>query len=134
MILFFKFLFAYKYTYFINTNHFYCCPEKSMDSSLDCYKPHVPMEGFPIAFGSNQKSSNPQKMFIPTKNIRSMQRESPPKRGAAEPVNLKTLRNPAKTARGSFGLVRRRAHFFARISCIFKECASHCLGKWFWSF
>jgi hypothetical protein len=49
-----------------------------------------------------------------------MQCVSPPKRGAPEPVNLKTHRNPAKTARGPFGLVRSRAHFFARISCVFK--------------
>jgi len=49
-----------------------------------------------------------------------MQRVSPPKRGAAEPVNLKTHRNPAKTAHRPFGLVRSRAHFFARISCVFK--------------
>jgi hypothetical protein len=74
------------------------------------------------------------KMFIPTKNIRSMQRASPPKRGAAEPVNLKTHRNPAKTAQRPFGLVRSRAHLFARISCVFKECASHRLGRWFSSF
>jgi len=70
-------------------------------------------------------------MFYPTQNIRSMQRVSPPKRGAVEPVNLKTLRNPAKTAHRPFGLARRRAHLFARISCVFKECASHRLGKWF---
>jgi len=70
-------------------------------------------------------------MFTPTKNIRSMKRVSPPKRGAAEPVNLKTHRNPAKTARGPFGLVHRRAHFFARISCVFKECVSNGLGIWF---
>ncbi|MBS4058924.1 MAG: hypothetical protein KG029_00865, partial [Bacteroidetes bacterium] len=70
-------------------------------------------------------------MFIPTKNIRSMQRASPPKRGAAEPVNLKTHRNPAKTAQRPFGLVRSRAHLFARISCVFKECVSHRLGRWF---
>jgi hypothetical protein len=61
-----------------------------------------------------------------------MQRVSPPKRGATEPVNLKMHRNPAKTAQRPFGLVRSRAHFFARISCVFKECASHRLGRWFW--
>ena len=59
-------------------------------------------------------------MFFPKQNATSTQRASPPKRGAAEPVNLKTHRNPTKTARGPFGLVRRRAHFFARISCVFK--------------
>jgi hypothetical protein len=73
-----------------------------------------------------------KRMFLPTKNICSMKRASPPKLGVAEPVNLKTLRNPAKTAQRPFGLVRSRAHFFARISCIFKECASNGLGKWFW--
>ncbi len=73
-------------------------------------------------------------MFISTQNIRSKQRASPPKRGAAEPVNLKIHRNPAKTAQRPFGLVRSRAHFFARISCVFKECVSHGLGRWFWSF
>jgi len=57
-----------------------------------------------------------QKMLISVQNVRSMQRVSPPKRGAAEPVNLKTHRNPAKTAQRPFGLVRSRAHFFARIS------------------
>jgi hypothetical protein len=74
---------------------------------------------------------NLQKMFIATKNLRSMQRVSPPKRGAAEPVNLKTHRNPAKTAQRPFGLVRSRAHLFARISSVFKERASHRLGRWF---
>jgi len=78
--------------------------------------------------------TNSKKMFIPTQNIRSMKRVSPPKRGAAEPVNLKIHRNPAKTALRPFGLVRRRAHFFARISCVFKECVSNGLGRWFWSF
>jgi hypothetical protein len=73
-------------------------------------------------------------MFIPSHHATSKQRVSPPKRGAVEPVNLKTLRNPAKTARRPFGLVRSRVHFFARISCVFKECASHRLGKWFSSF
>jgi len=73
-------------------------------------------------------------MFNSTQDDRSMQRESPPKRGAAEPVNLKTYRNPAKTAQRPFGLARSRAHFFARISCVFKECASHRLGRWFSSF
>jgi hypothetical protein len=63
-----------------------------------------------------------------------MQRASPPKSGAAEPVNLKTHRNPAKTALWPFGLVRSRAHFFVRISCVFKERASNRLGRWFWSF
>jgi hypothetical protein len=63
-----------------------------------------------------------------------MQRASPPKRGAAEPVNLKTLRNSAKTAQRPFGLVRSRVHLFARISCVFKERVSHRLGKWFSSF
>jgi hypothetical protein len=37
-------------------------------------------------------------MFNPTHNATSTQRVSPPKRGAVEPVNLKTHRNPAKTA------------------------------------
>jgi hypothetical protein len=73
-------------------------------------------------------------MLFPKQNATSTQRASPPKRGAAEPVNLKTHRNPAKTAQRPFGLARRRAHFFARISCVFKECASHRLGKWFSSF
>jgi len=73
-------------------------------------------------------------MFIPTHRATSKQRVSPPKRGAAEPVNLKTHRNPAKTAQRPFGLVRSRVHLFARISCVFKECVSHRLGKWFSSF
>ncbi|MBS4062417.1 MAG: hypothetical protein KG029_18625, partial [Bacteroidetes bacterium] len=72
--------------------------------------------------------------FNPKHNATSRQRASPPKRGAAEPVNLKTLRNPAKTAQRPFGLVRSRVHLFARISCVFKERVSHRLGKWFWSF
>jgi hypothetical protein len=41
-------------------------------------------------------------MFFPKQNATSTQRASPPKRGAAEPVNLKTHRNPAKTAQGPF--------------------------------
>jgi hypothetical protein len=68
------------------------------------------------------------KMLIPSLNVRSMQRASPPKRGAVEPVNLKTLRNPAITTPVT---VRSRSHFFARISCVFKECASNRLGRWF---
>jgi hypothetical protein len=73
-------------------------------------------------------------MFNPSHHATSTQRVSPPKRGAVEPVNLKTLRNPAKTAHRPFGLVRSRVHFFARISCVFKECVSHRLGRWFSSF
>jgi hypothetical protein len=46
----------------------------------------------------NEAGLSLQKMFIPAKNVRSMQRVNPPKRGAAEPVNLKIHRNPAKTA------------------------------------
>jgi len=37
-------------------------------------------------------------MVYQLKNIIPKQCVSPPKRGAVEPVNLKTLRNPAKTA------------------------------------
>jgi hypothetical protein len=40
-----------------------------------------------------------QKVFIPANNVRSKKRVSPPKRGAAEPVNLKIHRNPAKQLR-----------------------------------
>jgi hypothetical protein len=56
-------------------------------------------------------------MFNSTQNDRTMQRVSPPKRGAAEPVNLKIHRNPATTTRVA---ERSRSHFFARISCVFK--------------
>jgi len=82
--------------------------------------------------GPYEPALSRRKMFIPAQNVRSMQCVSPPKRSAAEPVNLKTHRNPAKTAQRPFGLVRSRAHIFARISCVFKERVSHRLGRWFW--
>jgi len=65
----------------------------------------------------HQISESSNKMFNSTQDDRSMQQVSQPKRGAAEPVNLKIHRNPATTTPVA---ERSRSHFFARISCVYK--------------
>jgi len=58
---------------------------------------------------------NLKKMFLPTQNIRSMKCVSPPKRGAAEPVNLKIHRNPALFCQDFLCFQRVREQWFGQM-------------------